>query len=173
MNRLRLTIAAVIAGGMVAGLVVSQASSSTSSAGSASATPRLASGSSQDFRGGGRSDAGNYGWALGSTSIAVTRDGGDYWHQVPLPPVSENITGISTLSTEVAVIAVAQGGTTTDIETRPSQAESWEDHSVPVGMEIGPAEVVEGAGTLAGVMINEPSWGGNSRGVWRVTANGG
>jgi len=117
--------------------------------------------------------AGPDGWALTNDGLDVTRDGGQDWTNLPLPPASASAIAISVLASETVVVAPDADDTALVVDTYSSAGGQWQAQQVPVDLPVGAAQIVDAAGTLAGIMVTAQTGAGFSEGAWLGTSDGG
>lgn len=112
-------------------------------------------------------------WVLGSSALAVSRDGGATWADESLPADPAAIATVAILSDETVAVSVNPPGDSVGVEVLPLGQTSWRMSVVPVGVPVGGAQVVNAGGILDGVMITEQTSVQFSEGVWLGTPDGG
>jgi hypothetical protein len=123
---------------------------------------------------GARIDAGQYLWLLGQSSLAVSRDGGMNWVQLPPPPDSSDIEAISVLPTETVAVTAVAPLSSVSIDTVAIGQTAWQTHTISIGVgQVGTVQIVDSNGTLEGLMVDLTSSAQFSDGVWLGTPDGG
>lgn len=122
---------------------------------------------------GARRDAGADGWVLGSRSLAVTRNGGRSWTELPLPATAPSIVDVSVLSRKTVAVVASRSADTLRIAVLADDASRWQEQRVSVDMPVGSAQVVAQGGHLAGVMVTGEAGSNWSWGSWLRTPEAG
>lgn len=125
---------------------------------------------------GARSDAGQDQWVLGKSTLAVTRDGGAHWTQLPLPPtaLTNTIYSIAVLPTETVVASSPDPVVSVLVNVALTGSSAWESSVVPLVVygQVGTLQIVDLNGSLAGVMVNLTTSVQFSQGVWLAAPPG-
>ncbi len=113
-------------------------------------------------------DAGQDEWVLGHSGLAVTRDGGAQWSQLPLPPTALTIYTVAVLPSETVVVSSPNPLVSVTVDVALNGSSTWETTVVPFGVvgQVGSLEVVDSDGTLEGIMIELTTSVQFSQGVW-------
>ncbi len=91
-------------------------------------------------------------WVLGSSALAVSRDGGTKWTQVPLPAPPNTVNGVAVLPSETIVLT-GSGTEDLGINVLSGTSASWQGQTVHLGLPIGESQLVEANGLPIGVMV--------------------
>lgn len=112
-------------------------------------------------------------WITGGSALAVSRDGGAEWQQLPLPD-SARVVAAAVLPTEIMAVTGA-GTDTLSVSTMAQGQTSWHTTSVamPPGHQIGNAQMVLKAGVPVGILVTDQSSSQFSRGQWLRAVDGG
>lgn len=111
-------------------------------------------------------------WVLGSSGLAITRDGGRKWAKVTLPLADVN--DVAVLPSETIVLA-GNGSQSLSIDTLISGQNAWTNRVIPLAasQQIGSSEIVDANGIPIGVMVTLQSSSQFSHGLWIATPDGG
>lgn len=153
-------------GPAVSHAIGSHASAANSNATPSSATPAYVAAGAQP-------DAGQDQWVLGTSTLAITRDGGSVWTELPLPPAASDIATVAVLPTETIAVTDSSASVSVEIDTLPTGQTAWQSSTVAAGVTVGSAQIVDLNGALSGVMITEESSAQFSQGMWLGTTDGG
>ena len=132
--------------------------------------------SAQYVGAGARLDAGQDQWVLGKSSLAVTRDGGAEWSQLPLPPtvLTNTIYTIAVLPGETVVASSPDPLVSVMVNIALIGSPAWETTVVPFGVygQVGHLQIVDSDGTLSGIMMILTTSLNFSQGVWLAAPSG-
>ncbi len=129
---------------------------------------------------GASADTGQDQWVVGQSGMAVSRNGGVSWSQLPLPPAASDLGAVSVLPSQTIALTYAPPASgsvnvVVDVDSLTTGQTSWDTKAVSLGtgLVVGRAQVVAAGSDLAGVMVTKGTSLQFSQGIWLAASDQG